>query len=275
MAWIAGVDGCKGGWIAVYAFLKDGEITDMECHVEVCDGKGEHAKHKLSCAFEAVMACPAPLDAVAVGMPIGLSEEGYRACDKAARDILGKRSSSIFSTPAAGLLRDAKLDQLGRVDYYEKANKLNKKLTNNAKEQEGKGLSRQSWALVPKIAEVARYVDTHRKEGRRIHEAHPEVSFAAMRSGKAWSFDPMHHPKKTFGGLVERRALITAFFGARFEEFEARAVDSDAVGRVAPDDFYDAAACLWTARRVYGKKAHVLPNRSRVGSVSLPMRIVY
>ena len=31
MAWIAGVDGCKGGWIAVY---EDTESGKLECRVE-------------------------------------------------------------------------------------------------------------------------------------------------------------------------------------------------------------------------------------------------
>ena len=102
MAWIAGVDGCKGGWIAVYEETGSGEL---DCRVEVCKHSTGHGGDNLSCAFEAVMAHHAPLAAVAVDMPIGLWDDKVgRACDRAAREVLGKRSSSIFSAPAAGVL---------------------------------------------------------------------------------------------------------------------------------------------------------------------------
>ena len=261
MAWIAGVDGCKGGWIAVYAFLEDGKISDMECHVEVCDGRGEHAKHRLSCAFDAVMACPSPLDAVAVDMPIGLLEKGGRDCDEAARKKLGKRSRSIFSAPASVVLEEWRTG-----GTYDQA---------KAK----KSLSRQSWALVPKIAEVARYLENHRGEGRRIHEAHPEVSFAELNGG-----EPMCYPKKTLAGLVERRALMKDFFGTRLVEMEDKAPECDYGKRAAPDDFYDALACLWTAHRILKGKAHALCGVDDTRKLAdctpkdkdgLPPRIVY
>ena len=199
MAWIAGVDGCKGGWIAVY---EDTDSGQLDCRV----GRW----------FKDVMTSHAPLAAVAVDMPIGLREDKEgRECDIEAREILKARRSSIFPAPAAGvidLFRKRGQKEWKEPSAYKCATKI-------------KGLSKQSFNLVPKISEVARYLEGHPREQRRIHESHPEVSFAAMKSGKTGSFDPMHHPKKTFGGLVERRALLTAFFGARFEEFEARAVD--------------------------------------------------
>ena len=273
MAWIAGVDGCKGGWIAVY---EDTESGELDCRVAVCERKAEHADHDRSCAFEAVMRHHPPLAAVAVDMPIGLCDDkDGRACDRAARKVLGKRSSSIFSAPAASVLRKMKSEELGKVQSYGRANELNRESTGNRKEQDGKGLSRQSWALVPKIAEVARYLEGHPGQGRRIHEAHPEVCFAALKSGKACSFDPMHHPKTTFGGLVERRELLKGIFGARFGEFEASAAECDAVGRVAPDDFYDALACLWTARRIIRKECRSLPKDAQYDADGLPRRIVY
>ena len=102
MAWIAGVDGCKGGWIAVYEETGSGEL---DCRVEVCKHSTEpRRRHDLSCAFEAVMAHHAPLAAVAVDMPIGLWDDKVgRACDRAAREVLGKRSSKHLLRPAAGV----------------------------------------------------------------------------------------------------------------------------------------------------------------------------
>ena len=109
------------------------------------------------------------------------------------------------------------------------------------------------------------------KDGR-FHEVHPEVSFAAMNAQKGGQIDRYAVrsdalPKTAFGGLVERRELLKEFFGSRFKELEARAAKCDGVGRVAPDDFYDALACLWTARRVYEGVWLALPK-----AAPLPMR---
>ena len=270
MAWIAGVDGCKGGWIAVYALHEDGELKDLECRVEE--------------EFEDVMACPAPLDVVAVDMPIGLSEDGKRACDTAARRVLGKRHSSIFSAPAKEVIdcfRSVEAKAWKERGTYQRVNAKN-------------GLSKQSYNLVPKIAEVARYVDTHRKEGRRIYEAHPEVSFAAMKANGGM-IDPKRHPmqfhKATAGGSIERRELFTRVFEGSFQKLEGQL--PELVGKLAAlDDFYDALACLWTARRIQkgtegparalcGVKdlrnldIRKLSESAPKGADGLPMRIVY
>ena len=271
MAWIAGVDGCKGGWIAVYAFLEGGELKDLECHVED--------------RFENVMACPAPLAAVAVDMPIGLWDKGGRDCDTCARDVLRPlRNSSIFSAPAAGVID--RYCEIGEQFTYDCAKKLNEELT-GTEEAKGKGLSRQSYALVPKIAEVRGYL-LGRPAGdeSRVHEVHPEVSFAAMNAQRGSSSKPiclskgheMRHPKKTLAGFVERRALLRRkdVFGSRFEELEANAAGFDPDGRAALDDFYDALACLWTAWRVSKKECGSLPKEGGpCDAKGLPMRIVY
>ena len=90
---LAGVDGCRAGWIAVH-----------EGHAEV---------HR---DFAAVLAT-LPDDAViAVDIPIGLVDEhvpGGREVDRAARTELGPKRSSVFSAPprcalAARTLPDAR-----------------------------------------------------------------------------------------------------------------------------------------------------------------------
>lgn len=239
MAWIAGVDGCKGGWIAVYEETDSGKL---DCRV----GKW----------FKEVIASHAPLAAVAVDMPIGLCDgKDGRICDKAARRFLGKRSRSIFPAPAAGLLREMEPEQLGKPQFYNSANKLNRQFTSSVNKEDGKGLTQQSWGLVPKIAEVARYLETNLELRSRVHEAHPEVSFTALNA-KA----PLAHSKTALAGLVARRSLLMGIFGYRFEALEARASEFDPEERASPDDFYDALACLWTARRIHEGSARTLPE---------------
>lgn len=249
MAWIAGVDGCPGGWIVVYA---DTELKNLECCVKK-DFKDVMAHHEFA--------------AVAVDMPIGLWEKGKRDCDEAAQEILGKRRFSIFPAPSVSLFSQMS-GELGERRAHKRASELNRRFTD-------KGLSIQSWSLAPKIADVRRFLSTQSDKIGVVHEAHPEVSFAALKSGKARSFDPMRYPKKTLGGLAERRELLRGVFGPRLEDLEARATEENAVAGVAPDDFYDALACLWTARRICAGEARGLPGCDPVGSVSLPMRIVY
>ncbi len=278
MAWIAGVDGCKGGWIAVYEETASRTLT---CRIvkEFEDVFGMHHP---------------PLAVVAVDMPIGLWDTGGRDCDTCARDVLRPlRNSSIFSAPAAGVID--RYCEIREQLTYDCAKKLNEELT-GTEEAKGKGLSRQSYALVPKIAEVRGYLLGRPSDERDcVHEVHPEVSFAAMNAQRGSPSRPiclskgheMRHPKKTLAGLVERREILKEFFGTRFEELEAKAAEFDPDGRAALDDFYDALACLWTARRIQKgpdgparalcgiQDIHPLSDGAPSGANDLPMRIVY
>ena len=277
MAWIAGVDGCKGGWIAVY---EDTDSGKLDCRVKE--------------TFEKVMAHP-DLSTVAVDMPIGLCDEKEgRACDKAARDVLGERSRSIFPAPTAGvvdLYSRMTVEKRREQAAYELAKRENKKLTGSGREKDGKGLTKQTWALVPKIAEVASYLEG--SPGSPVYEVHPEVCFAAMKSlekgGDPPPFSPMRFSKATAAGLLERRALLNSnkAFGNGLEILERTVAEADPDGRAALDDFYDALACLWTARRIQKEPdgpARALCGVDGVRKLSdsapkdangLPMRIVY
>jgi predicted RNase H-like nuclease len=76
---VAGVDGCKGGWVVV---------TESESFV--CPN------------FEAALAALPDDSVIAVDMPIGLLDEyvaGGRAADRAARRALPAKASSVFSAP--------------------------------------------------------------------------------------------------------------------------------------------------------------------------------
>ena len=263
MAWIAGVDGCPGGWIAVYRETTTGRL---DCSIEESFA-GVTKRHEL--------------DVVAVDMPIGLSKEGKRDCDGKARDALRPwRHRSIFPAPAADVLAlfpkltsasFRKMPLAERERDYNHAKAVNERRTS-------KSLNRQSFNLVPKIAEVRDYL-LGRPSAKRgfVHEVHPEVSFAAMNylehGGEVPPFSPMHHPKASMQGLLERRALLAREFKSTLDELEERG--RDCTGEAAPDDFYDAVACLWTAWRIQKKECGALPSNAPRDANGLPMRIVY
>ena len=206
-----GLDGCPTGWIA--AVVDDGRLAAVEYR--------ESAR--------AVLEAYPDAKAFAFDIPIHLSASGDREADREARRFLPTgRSSSIFNAPPLAALHAAS---------YEEANELSRQVA-------GKGLSRQSFALLPKIREVAEVAAEH----ARVLEAHPEVSFAALSDGRTLP------SKKTWDGLMQRRALLSAA-GLAIPD-----VVGEASRRGAADDIVDAVACAWTAARIARGEASPLPD---------------
>lgn len=107
------------------------------------------------------------------------------------------------------------------------------------------GVSRQAYALAPKVRQVDGWVRT---AGVRVVEAHPELSFAAL----AGFVLPTR--KATWAGAEQRRELL-ARAGIRI------AADiGEAGSQAAVDDVLDAAVVAWTARRVATGDARCRPD---------------
>jgi predicted RNase H-like nuclease len=119
-------------------------------------------------------------DVVAVDIPFVLQAEGWRAADREAKRLLGRRHSTIFMTPPAPVVE---------CDTYEAANALCRRLT-------GGGLSRQMFNLFARVREVA-------ASGVPIYEVHPELAFAAIAG------TPLP-TKRSASGLAQRRGLLEA-----------------------------------------------------------------
>ena len=170
---------------------------------------------------------------VAVDIPIGLPKAGPRACDVAARRVLRERRSSVFPAPCRAALK-------GWQDY-QRACDLNERAS-------GKRLSKQVFNILSKIREVDRMMTIDLQD--RIHEVHPELSFATLAGY------PLCHRKVTPEGKAERLALLSAQ-GLSFDPaWERRWLGRS---KVAEDDLIDAAVCLVTARRIVQGDAQVLP----------------
>ncbi|MEO1129195.1 MAG: DUF429 domain-containing protein [Planctomycetota bacterium] len=221
---VAGVDGCRGGWVVAVGELADDAITSVRITVvgALRDVLHESAAH------------------IAVDMPIGLPNEavpGGRSADRAARALLGPRKSSVFSPPVRGVLA---------CEAYQDALRVMR-----ASSSHGIGLTKQCWNIVPKIREVDDLLRQDTDARGRIVEAHPEVCFAAMAGG------PMQHRKATTAGDDERRRALRAV-GIVIDTAAHASRD------VKPDDILDAYACMWTAgRRARGTAARVPESDER------------
>lgn len=202
----AGVDGCRSGWVAVV--LSARRFRRASFHP----------------TFALVMDALDGAQVIGVDMPLGLLHRGSREADAAARSFLRGRASSVFDAPVRSVLRAG--------DHATASQR--------SRERTGKGLSKQSFNLIPKIREVDAFADDE-----RIHEVHPEVSFQLL-AGEALP------SKKTWGGMRARMRLL-AKAGIEVPEL-------DAIRDVGIDDVLDAAVVAWSARRIARGRSRSFPE---------------
>lgn len=236
-----GIDGCKGGWIAIgleqsgrYHIVQVPEFSVF--WEQYCD---------LS-------------QLVLIDMPIGLaSDDEGRLTETSARKILQKRKSSVFSVPTRNAI--AYGGEHGFTnEHYTIACDINREI-------EGKAFSKQSWNISPKIHELDVYL--RRKSSRKhvILESHPEVVFWALNDEK-----PMRYSKKTGLGFMERLDVLK-----RYQTNVMQIIQTayDAHRRVlVDDDILDALALAIGARM---SQLRTLPSRPKIDQYGLPMQMVY
>jgi predicted RNase H-like nuclease/catechol 2,3-dioxygenase-like lactoylglutathione lyase family enzyme len=223
-----GIDGCPAGWVAV---SHEGAFVDADL---------ANLLNRLAPAV------------VAIDMPIGLAEAGPRACEGAARRLLGwARSSSVFPVPVRAALT-------GRT--HDEASDLNAAAC-------GKRLSAQTFNILGKIREVDDLLHRSDYWAARVYESHPEVCFTAMNAGHS-----LAEPKRSATGHARRRELIAAHFG---QDAFANARTLVAKKDAADDDIADAFACLFTAERIATDQHVTLPDAPEIDTEGLPMRIIY
>lgn len=176
---------------------------------------------------------------IVVNAPIGYIDKpgfGPRTCDREARALLGRRGASVHNSPTRAVLQDG-------ADW-----------TNDK-------LDAISAILLPRYREVAAQISPYRQ--RIVYEGHPELSFYQL-NGDA----PLHWSKKTEQGRLERRALLEK----KIPEI-SKIVDAE-IDRAPQKHLLDAAALLWTARRVFGHAARRLPADAEWDSEGLRMEMV-
>ena len=237
--WLAGVDGCRAGWIAAL-------VDTVSAEVRLC----------VVPRFAEILAAPEAPAVVAVDIPVGLPERagrGGRAAENAVRPLLGARQSSVFSVPSRAAL--------GCEDYHRACEAA------LATSDPPRKVSKQLFMLAPKIREVDACLRADAAVAARVFEVHPEVAFWRLNGERA-----LGEPKKVKGrgyepGLsLRRRLLIDA-------ALPPSAVNARPPAGAGEDDLLDALACAAIARRIAAGTAKPFPDPPECDSFGLRMAI--
>ena len=98
---------------------------------------------------------------------------------------------------------------------------------------------------------------------RQLFEVHPEISFYQLNGDR-----PLRYPKRMTAGVEERHALLEDRMGSM------ESVLSGRLPGVKVQHRLDAAACLWTARRIKARSFSRLPEDPEWDEQSLLMQIL-
>ncbi len=239
---ITGVDGCKAGWIAV--------TTTPESF--------DNAEAKIFETFAELVAELAPRSIIAIDIPIGLPESairGGREPDWAAREFLGLQRASVFPVPSR------------RAVYAHEQGYAAVSVTAQDTSEPPIKPSKQLFGILPRIRQIDEILRQDPALRERVFEVHPEVSFKVMNNN-----EPLPEWKKVKGrinplGMQIRKELLTK---EGFPRPFLNQTPPDGAGR---DDFYDACACAWSAKRILQGKARVFPARPAVDAEGLEQAI--
>lgn len=221
---VLGVDGWRGAWVG--ALLGGRSVTLLALP-----------------DLAAVLAVP-DVDVVAIDMPIGLSDDGVRACDVAARRLLGRAGSSVFPTPVRAVLA---------TDDYAQARALSRAATTPPRAP-----SAQAFQLTKAIRALDDALGDPPTD--RVVEVHPELSFRAL--------DPAVRDRKgTARGTVQRLRALRAVMDVE------EALDAAPPG-VPLIDALDACAAAWSARRLAGDQGECVGDGT-TDARGRPMRICW
>ena len=240
-AQIAGVDGCKAGWIAVIL------QPDSPARAEA----------KVFENFTNLAGALNPDSIIAVDMPIGLPErasKGGRAPDWAAKEFLGPRKGSVFLVPS----RPA-------VYAYEQGYA---QVCTVARETSDppRAPSIQAYSIFPRIQQLDQMLRQDDALRRRVFEVHPEVSFTIM------SGEPILEPKKVKGRIHEPGMRCRKAFLEK-QGFAVSALEANLPRGAALDDFYDACACAWSGARIFEQDERVFPSEPGIDAKGLQVAI--
>jgi predicted RNase H-like nuclease len=218
-----GLDGFRKGWVAV---TLDGD------------------RHRIDFPSDISWLAAQRFDRAAIDIPIGMTDDGDRACDRLARARLKPHGARVFSGARRWLWQD--------FDHPAHAN-------DEAARRGQTRISLQLWHIGAKIMEVDRFARTHMQVA--LHEVHPELVFLRLNSGQPLA------SKHSEAGLALRRELLIANGFAEIDDW----LTSRRKGTGAKcDDVLDACAVALAARDPMGCLPEADAPRD---SYRLPMQI--
>ncbi|MTH97824.1 DUF429 domain-containing protein [Roseibium sp. RKSG952] len=224
--WVAGVDGCKAGWIAVLKPVLGSGQPVLRCFE----------------SFSEVLDCTPNLSVIAVDMPIGLPDTvglGGRGPEQAVRKHLGMRQSSVFSVPSRAAVYCEDYPEACRVALQ----------TSDPPRK----VSKQAFHLFPKIREIDALLTPAHED--RVFEVHPELAFWRLNGGTEMSLPKKVKSRPNPAGLNQRRDLLVTC------GFEAGFLDENPPRGVGRDDLLDAAANCLIADRIWRGLAFPFPAK--------------
>jgi predicted RNase H-like nuclease len=232
MVRVAGADSTPGGWC----------VVSYE--------SGRLSLERVTAVSE-IMGSVTELDILAIDIPIGLLdayEIGGRACDRAARKLLGQRRGSVFPAPVRPVLS---------ASTYEDACNRSRKSS-----PDGKKISKQTYAILPKVQQVDDLLQKRPELRDVIREVHPEVCFRELAG------EPMWYAKSKQSGREERERVLRSSF-PNFDEIMGARKEK----RLPLEDVLDAAVACWSALRLAAKAGRSVIEPIPQDSTGLQMTI--
>ncbi|GAB4082030.1 DUF429 domain-containing protein [Modestobacter muralis] len=223
---VLGVDGWQLGWVGARLEGRAVQLLDLPTVAEV-------------------LAVP-DVDVIGIDMPIGLSEDGVRACDELARHRLREfgAASSVFPAPVRAVLA---------TDDYAEARALSRAATTPPRAP-----SAQTFQLVRSIRSLDDALGDPPPD--RVVEVHPELAFRVGLGG-------VPDRKGTARGTVQRLAALRAVM-------DVEDALADAPAGVPMIDALDACAAAWSAQRLADGTAESVGDGT-TDSRGRPMRICW
>jgi len=246
-----GVDNCKTSWFAIA--LKDNGNPEASCFRNISELWDKYKKASM----------------ILIDIPIGLRDEGNeeRKCDKEARAKLKRpRASSVFPAPCRPAIYEE--------EDYKKASNINRQVT-------GKGLTKQTFAIMHKIRDVDDFLRNNKSAKLRIRETHPEICFWALNGKRAMLYSKK---EKELKGYEERKYLLESvckyIYHKKWRKIddlikECTTPEYKKENGVARDDVLDALVAAITARLVYKNRFTAPPEKREKDHQGLRMEIVH
>jgi predicted RNase H-like nuclease len=169
--------------------------------------------------------------------PIGYLDEaapGGRSCDRVARELLGPRRGASIRSAPSRALLRGDIDS---------------------------GIDAVTRTLLAQYREISLEVLPYRQ--RTVYEVEPELTFYDLNGST-----PLRYSKRLEAGRIERISLLEARIIGVDRILEAE------IPGVKKKHLIDAAACMWSARRVFGKIGARIPEDPEWDSEGIRMEIV-